>query len=166
MAKSRGKKFESEVSKMLSRSPKLAYVHRAPDLMGTHFTLPNPIDFLCFFQGGAGLAAECKSIRTKSLPWRAFTTGRDQNNGDEYGRQWRALERCSDGGVKTFVLVNFYGWPGRDGQRGRVFAASFMWLARWRTEHERKSVPLAAFEAGCEELRKVAGTWEWGLLEP
>lgn len=62
--------------------------------------------------------------------------------------------------MDTFVFVNHYGWPGRDGQRGRAWAVPFCVLADFREATARKSWPVGLFE-GCVELGKVAGSWEW-----
>jgi hypothetical protein len=165
MTKPRGKKFESEVSRMLRAHPAVAYVHHSPDLRGERFTLKNPIDFLCYLQGGKGLSIECKATRAKSLPFWRFASKRERFNGDEYGNQWRALEQCSRGGVETFVLVNHYGWSGRNGQRGKAWAVPFGALAEYRESASRKSWPLS-FLSSFEELGKVREAWEWGIDQP
>lgn len=164
MPKSRGKKFESEIAQMLRAHPAVAYVHHAPDLLGTKFTLPNPIDFLCYLKGGHGLVVECKVTKTKRLPFARFVSNQERLNGERYGRQWRALDRCAQAGVETIVLVNAYGWPGRDGQRGAVYVVPFCVLADLREKYAgvRKSWPLTAFQVSpLKELEKVTGTWEW-----
>lgn len=148
MSNKRGKHFESEIAALLRGHPAVAYVHHAPDLMGNKFTRPNPIDFLCYWQGGHGLAVECKAFKGKSLPYSRLPD-----------RQWRALEQCAQAGVDVFVFANNYGWPGRDGARGRAWAVPWFVLAEARTER-RKSWPLAVF-ADCCELRKVGTGWEW-----
>lgn len=159
--KSRGKKFESEIYQLLKAHPQVAFFQRWPDI-----GLSNPVDFTGCLQGGRYLALECKASKGKSLSYASFTNDKDRHNGDTYGRQWRTLERLHLAGAAVYVLVNFYGWPGRDGQRGRAWAVPFAWLVWFRERHERKSMPLGAIERDCVELVKVAGSWEWGELQP
>lgn len=163
MSKSRGKKFETEIARMLKAHAVVAYVHHAYDLppsARTRFAPSNPIDFLCFWQGGHGLTVECKAVQGKSLPFSRFVSNRERANGELYGRQWRALEKCARAGVDTFVLVNHYGWPGRDGTRGRAWAVPFCVLVDFREATTRKSWPVGLFET-CRELHKIAESWEW-----
>lgn len=159
--KSRGKKFESEIYQMLKHHPRIAFFQRWPDI-----GLSNPVDFTGCLRGGRYFALECKSISKKSLPYSSFVNKKDRFNGDTYGRQWRTLERLYSAGAAVYVLVNFYGWAGRDGMRGRAWAVPLGWLAEYRTSHARKSVPPGAIEKDCVELVKVRGAWEWGELEP
>jgi penicillin-binding protein-related factor A (putative recombinase) len=152
----RSKRLESEISKMLSTHPEIAFFYRpydVPPAQRDRFTNQSPIDFYCYMQGGRGLVVECKSLKGKSLPFSRFPD-----------HQWTALEKCSQGGVLTYVLVNYYGFAGREGQRGRVWAIPFSLLAEFRAQTERKSWPIALFET-CDELRKVAQAWEWAINE-
>jgi len=162
MAKSRGKKFETEVSRMLSTHPQVAYVYHPPDIPPAQllrFKHRNPIDFYCYLEGGAGVVVECKSVKGTNLPFSRFPP-----------HQWEALRRCSDAQVLTFVLLNHYGWAGRDGrqsrdgQRGRCWAVPFRVLAELREYYQgrRKSWPLDGFEI-FSELKKITGSWEWEI---
>ncbi len=162
---------------MLQAHAAVAYAFHPPDRPpggGSTFSIPNPVDFYAYRIGGAGLVIECKAVKTKSLPFKRFNSTKENKDGIEYGRQWRALKRCHDGGVDTFALVNFYGWSGRDGLRGRAFAVPFGPLEQWREsfKHKRKSWPVSVIEALSFELVKVGGsrqrpaTWEWLTLEP
>lgn len=154
---SRGKKFETETSRMLEsmvRDGQLAYYFRpfdVPPAQRDRFTSRNPIDFYCYQNGGVGLVIECKAMKAKSLSFSRFAD-----------HQWDALVACARGGVDTFVLVNYYGWPGRDGQRGRVYAVPVMWMHLRREELTRKSWPLAELIGAGRELGKVAKSWVWG----
>lgn len=159
MPKSRGKKFESEVSQMLKSSPLIAFYYRPSDIPPDNlkrFTPTSPIDFYCYLVGGQGLVIECKAVKGKSLPFKRFPE-----------RQWNALAQCEQGRVPTFVLINHYGYPGRDGQRGRVWAIRFWRLMQLREQLEgkRKSWPLSELEH-TPQLVKAAGSWEWSLLQP
>lgn len=156
MGKSRGKRFESELYQMLKNHPDIVHFRHCPDT-GIHL---NPLDFLCYWHGGGGLIIEAKATKTKSLPFTRFVSKKERTWSEQYGRQWRELEKCARAGVDTFVFVNHYGWPGRDGMRGRTWAVPFCVLADYRETAARKSWPVALFES-CVELRKVAGSWEW-----
>lgn len=161
MAKSRGKRFESEVYQLLKAHPQVAYFKHWPDI-----GLSNPVDFTGCLQGGKFLGLECKSSQAKSLSYAAFVSKKDRHNGDTYGRQWRTLGRLHNAGGGVYVFINFYGWPGRDGQRGRAWGVPFGWLVWFRRENARKSVPMAAIEESCTELVKVRGAWEWDGPQP
>ncbi len=153
----RAKKFESEVAKMLSLDPLIVHHYHPPDippqLLGK-FSLPHPLDFYAFKQGGQGVAIECKTLKAKSLPYTRFRS----KSGS--WRQWDALVACAKGGVETFVFLNHYGWDGRDGQRGKAYAVPVLWMAKYRVEATRKSWPLAAIVANSHQLTKITGAWE------
>ena len=153
MSKSRGKKFESEISKLLSIHPAVAYHYRPTDTPPSghdRFTPRSPIDFYCYLQGGQGMVVECKAIKGKSLPHSRFSD-----------HQWLALDKCARAGVRTYVLVNHYGWPGRDGARGKAYAVEFGVLRALRARGTRKSWALGDIAVG--GLGKVGGGWEWEL---
>ncbi len=156
MAKSRGKKFETEISRMLSSHPQVAYVYHPPDIPPAQlarFKHRNPIDFYCYLVGGTGLILECKAVKTKSLPFSRFPP-----------HQWEALRRCARAGVLTFVLLNHYGWEGRQGQRGRCWAVPMSWLITRKDYHQgrRKSWPISDIER-CRPLKKVTRSWVWEI---
>lgn len=157
MKKSRGKRFESEIAKMLKAHSQVAHYRHCPDT-GIHL---NPIDFLCYWKGGQGLLIECKALKIKSLSHSRFVSKKERTYGEQYGRQWHTLKKCHGAGIDTYVFVNAYGWPGRDGLRGRAWAVPFEVLLEYRQTHARKSWPLRLFET-CTELKKVAGLWECG----
>jgi len=153
--KPRGKKFEIEIARMLRDHTSIAYARHFPDV-----GFLNPLDFIGFWQGGRGFVIEAKALKTKSLSFSRFVSKKERTFNEQYGRQWRELEKCANAGVDTFVFVNAYGWPGRDGLRGRAWAVPFKVLADYRASTARKSWPLALFET-CDELGKIAGSWEW-----
>lgn len=157
--RSRGKKFESELYQMLKHHPAITHFRHCPDT-GRHL---NPIDFLCYQAGGHGLVIEAKAIKGKSLSFSRFVSEKERTYGEKYGRQWRTLEKCANAGVDTFVFVNHYGWPGRDGLRGRAWAVPFLAMVDYRANTVRKSWPLT-FLKEFDELRKVAEAWEWEQL--
>ncbi len=153
----RDKKFEAEVSKMLSLDEQIVHYYHPPDIPPKYlpnFSLSHPIDFYAFKKGGQGVAIECKTLKAKSLPFVRFRS----KSGS--WRQWDALLDCATGGVETFVFLNHYGWEGRDGQRGKAYAVPVLWMARYRAEATRKSWPMAAIVANSHELTKIAGAWK------
>ena len=155
MGQNRGKRFEGEIAKMLHAHPAIAFVHRPADVppqQRARFMTHSPIDFYCYLHGGRGLVVECKAIKGKSLPFTRFSA-----------EQWGALDICCRAGVSTWAMINWYGWPGREGQRGRAYAIPFAWLAGHRKywlARGRKSWPRSDFGTPWE-MEKVASAWAW-----